>query len=75
MKAREVNVETGEVVDFVLSDEEASKIISKPASYADLRAGEYPSVLDQLDMLYHGGYDAWRSAIQAVKDKYPKTGS
>lgn len=36
------------------------------------RAASYPSVVDQLDMLYHGGYDAWKAAIQAVKDKYPK---
>jgi hypothetical protein len=36
------------------------------------RAAEYPAVIDQLDMLFHGGYDAWKTAIQAVKDKHPK---
>lgn len=41
-------------------------------AYKDQRAAEYPSVIDQLDLLYHGGYDAWREMIQAVKDKYPK---
>ena len=33
---------------------------------------EYPSIADQLDMLYHQGYDGWRSQIDAVKSKYPK---
>ena len=27
---------------------------------------------DDSGLLYHGGYDAWKAAIQAVKDKYPK---
>jgi hypothetical protein len=40
--------------------------------YKELRAAEYPSFADQFDLLYHGGYDAWRAAIQAIKDKYPK---
>lgn len=40
--------------------------------YQRLRAKEYPSFADQFDLLYHGGYDAWQAAIQAVKDKYPK---
>lgn len=43
-----------------------------PNAYKYQRAAEYPSIVDQLDTLYHGGYDAWRAAIQAVKDKYPK---
>jgi len=40
--------------------------------YQRQRAAEYPSIVDQLDLLYHGGMDVWKSAIQAVKDKYPK---
>ena len=40
--------------------------------YQRLRAQEYPSFADQFDLLYHGGYDAWKSAIQTIKDKYPK---
>ena len=43
-----------------------------PNSYKYKRAAEYPSIVDQLDLLYHGGMDAWKTAIQAVKDKYPK---
>lgn len=40
--------------------------------YKNKRAKEYPSFADQFDLLYHGGYDAWKAQIQAVKDKYPK---
>ena len=40
--------------------------------YQRLRASEYPSFADQFDLLYHGGYDAWKAAIDAVKAKYPK---
>jgi hypothetical protein len=43
-----------------------------PNAYKYKRAAEYPSIPDQLDLLYHGGMDAWKNAIQAVKDKYPK---
>jgi hypothetical protein len=32
----------------------------------------YPSVVDQLDTLYHGGYDAWKATIKQVKDDIPK---
>ena len=35
---------------------------------------EYPSIVDQLDMIYHAGVggDAFQAAIKAIKDKYPK---
>lgn len=36
------------------------------------RAAEYPSFADQFDLLYHGGLDAWKAAIDEVKTKYPK---
>ena len=41
-------------------------------AYKAQRAAEYPSFADQLDTLFHGGYDAWKAQIQAIKDKYPK---
>lgn len=43
-----------------------------PNAYKYQRAVEYPSFADQFDLLYHGGYDAWKAAIDAVKTKYPK---
>ena len=40
--------------------------------YQRKRAAEYPSVVDQLDNIYHNGIDAWKATIKATKDKYPK---
>jgi len=40
------------------------------------RAKEYPNIGDQLDMQYHDekdGTTTWQDAVQAVKDKYPKS--
>jgi hypothetical protein len=36
------------------------------------RAAEYPSIVDQLDDIYHNGIDGWKTTIKAIKDKYPK---
>jgi len=43
-------------------------------AYARSRANEYPSIGDQLDMIYHNGDGGatFQAAIKAVKDKYPK---
>lgn len=43
-----------------------------PNAYQQKRQAEYPSFSDQFDILYHGGYDAWKDAISAIKTKYPK---
>ena len=40
--------------------------------YKNKRAFEYPSVVDQLDNIYHNGIDAWKATIKTTKDKYPK---
>lgn len=40
--------------------------------YQRNRAKEYPSFAEQFDTLYHGGYDAWKAQIDAIKSKYPK---
>ena len=44
------------------------------AAYQRNRANEYPSIGDQLDMIYHNGDGGatFQAAIKAVKDKYPK---
>ena len=36
------------------------------------RANEYPTIVDQLDDIYHNGIDGWKATIKTVKDKYPK---
>jgi len=43
-----------------------------PEAYKYQRTQAYPSIPDQLDLLYHGGLDAWKAAIDAVKQEYPK---
>ena len=40
--------------------------------YQRQRAQAYPSIEEQLDTLFHGGYDVWRAQIQAIKDQFPK---
>ena len=40
--------------------------------YQEKRRLEYPSVVDQLDQMYHFGFQAWKDEIQKVKEKYPK---
>ena len=42
------------------------------AEYQRNRAKEYPSIVDQLDDIYHNGVTGWKKTIKAVKDKYPK---
>ena len=44
-----------------------------PEAYKFQRAAEYPSIVDQLDKIFHDGIDEWKETIQAVKDKYPKS--
>ena len=36
------------------------------------RANDYPSIVDQLDDIYHNGIDSWKATIKTTKDKYPK---
>lgn len=43
--------------------------------YKYQRASAYPSIGEQLDMLYHdqlNGTTTWQDAIQAVKEEFPK---
>jgi len=63
----------------LITEEEANTIraeqqaaIEASLTYVEKRASSYPSFADQFDLLYHGGYDAWKAAIEAVKQEYPK---
>lgn len=40
-------------------------------NYMEKRLQEYPSIQDQLDMIYHD-IDTWKTTIAAIKAKYPK---
>ena len=56
----------------VAYDEAAVQTYIDANAYKDKRAKAYPSIPDQLDLLYHGGMDAWKAAITAVKQEFPK---
>lgn len=43
-----------------------------PEAYKEKRAKEYSSIQDQLDTLYHEGYEGWKAKIETIKNKYPK---
>ncbi|MGL4756506.1 MAG: hypothetical protein ACRCXB_29475 [Aeromonadaceae bacterium] len=40
-------------------------------TYTDKRVQEYPSIQDQLDMIYHD-IDGWRDRIAEIKARHPK---
>jgi hypothetical protein len=73
MQRIEFNVITGEkrVIDLTAEEIAALPVPVLP-TYQELRAAAYPSIQDQLDLLYHGGMDAWKAAITAVKEEFPK---
>lgn len=56
----------------VAYDEDVVQAYIDANAYKEQRAQAYPSIADQLDLMYHGGYDAWKAAIEAVKQEYPK---
>ena len=56
----------------VVIDEAAVAAWIDPNAYKIQRAAAYPSIVDQLDLLYHGGMEAWKAAITAVKEEFPK---
>ena len=56
-------------------DADAVQSLIDSKAYQDNRASEYPSIGEQLDMIFHSGLldgSDWATTIQAVKDKYPK---
>jgi hypothetical protein len=56
----------------VAYDESAVQAYIDAHAYIAKRQQAYPSIADQLDLIYHQGLDAWKSAIQAVKEEFPK---
>jgi hypothetical protein len=60
--------------DFEEIKIEYSKLLIEYESYNYWRnrRKEYPKIEQQLDILYHEGYDGWKKAINNIKDKYPK---
>ena len=55
-------------------DADAVRTLVDSKAYIDNRVNEYPSIGDQLDMIFKAGLggDEFQAAIQEIKDKYPK---
>ena len=56
----------------VIIDMDAVNAWIDPDQYKFDRASAYPSIPDQLDLIYHSGIDAWKATITAVKEEFPK---
>ena len=63
---------SGNKITLVQSNIDAAKVELAKLDYKWKRQAEYPSVVDQLDDIYHNGIDAWKAKIKETKDKYPK---
>ena len=50
----------------------AAEALVAANAYKRQRAQAYPSIVDQLDTIYHEGIDVWKAQIAAVKQEYPK---
>ena len=73
--------DVGDENDKILTQEEKQIIADKwnaseqakaSIQWKKNRENEYPSIVDQLDDIYHNGIDGWKATIKATKDKYPK---
>ena len=68
-----VKDENGDEVSIV-KDDVTAKIteLENATAYIHARKNDYPSIADQLDDMFHNGFDAWKATIQEVKDNHPK---
>ena len=70
------NIDTCEIIwhdgnpTNITKDQIKAKI--DETAYQGKREKEYPSIVDQLDDIYHNGIDGWKATIKVTKDKYPK---
>jgi len=68
-----------EVAESSWTNEQWTKALHNQLSYDEQRKAEYPSIGDQLDMLWHAIDDGtldktstFYTSLKATKDKYPK---
>tara|TARA_B100001057_G_scaffold39992_1_gene35942 strand:+ start:732 stop:1007 length:276 start_codon:yes stop_codon:yes gene_type:complete len=66
------NVATDKDGKVITYDLDAVNAEVEAKLYQEKRQAEYPTIVDQLDDIYHNGIDEWKKTIKAVKDKYPK---
>ena len=62
----------GNKVTIEQSKVDAARVELSKLDYKFSRLTDYPSIADQLDLIYHSGIDAWKAKIKETKDKYPK---
>jgi hypothetical protein len=55
-----------------LNDTDGIEVSELESTIIWKRSQEYPSIVDQLDDIYHNGIDGWKATIKVTKDKYPK---
>jgi hypothetical protein len=62
------------ITDKQIEDKQAELLVEYDNNkYQRDRKKEYPSIVDQLDKIYHDGIAKWKSdMIKPIKDKYPK---
>ena len=58
--------------DQIASYETAGNTAETLSGVLNTRRSEYPSIVDQLDKIYHDGIDEWKKVIKKVKDDNPK---
>ena len=63
---------SGNKITLEQSKIDAARVELDKLNYQIKRRKEYPTVVDQLDDIYHNGIDAWKATIKTTKDKYPK---
>jgi len=68
-----LNGETQPTDSQIIAEKTRLKGVFDDNEYQRKREVEYPSVVDQLDDIYHNGIDAWKATIKTTKDKYPKS--
>ena len=59
-------------VESIINEKQRLQEKHNNLEYQRMRKNAYPSIEDQLDMLYHQGYEGWRQVINNVKNEFPK---
>lgn len=62
---------TEEENNTFIAESEAAKTEYEANAWLRGRLSEYGNISDQLDEQFHN-FDAWKTRIQSVKNKYPK---
>ena len=65
----EISIPTEEAIQSKITELQADYDAKQ---YQRDRAADYPSWQEQMDLLYHGGVDAFKAELKKTKDKFPK---